>query len=261
MSVVQLCDGGQSPSRVKASMLFRLHYVDFVCAEHQQPAPTIEPICSSVRSTSAKARDKRTCSCETQQQRSSAMAQSPPRKTICQCFQACAISICDNLQGGCLREWQNLSRCLTVSLSFYIKRQDRFTSAAPLSDMAVPKALPTTASELEENRRRFYEALLQRPANKITRRHSPRGTIWLPHILYLLSLPPTVAGFSIYALFPGPPTCCILWNRKISSGQSITGVTDVNTFPCYVWVTSSSQSAVLNNRKNQTLALRQTLCR
>lgn len=119
MSVVQLCDGGQSPSRVKASMLFRLHYVDFVCAEHQQPAPKIEPICSSVRSTSAKARDKRTCSCETQQQRSSAMAQSPPRKTICQCFQACAISICDNLQGGCLREWQNLSRCLTVSLFLY----------------------------------------------------------------------------------------------------------------------------------------------
>lgn len=31
------------------------------------------------------------------------------------------------------------------------------------------------------------------------------------------------------------------------------GVTDVNTFPCDVWVTYSSQTAVLNNRKKQPL--------
>lgn len=70
-----------------------------------------------------------------------------------------------------------------------------FVSAAPLSDIAVPKALPTTASELEEGRRRLYKAPLQRPANKITRRHSPRGTIWLPRILYLLSSPPRHCRF------------------------------------------------------------------
>lgn len=132
------------------------------------------------------------------------MAQSPPRKTICHRFQACAISICDNLQGGCLRERQNLSWRLPVSLA--IKRQDMFASAAPLSDAAVPKALPIPASEPEERRRRLCEDPLQRPANKITRRHSPRGTIWLPHILYLLSLPPRRRRFLYLCSLSWPPT-------------------------------------------------------
>lgn len=180
-------------------MLFRLRDVNFVGAEHQQPALKIEPICSSVRSASARAKDKLKCISETRQQRSSAMARSLPRKTICQCFQACAISICDNLQGGCLRVTKSVKapRSLSLSPSVYyslpflsIKQQDMFASAAPLSDMPVSKALPITATELEERRRRLYKALFQRPANKITRRHSPRGTIWLPHTLYLLSSPP-----------------------------------------------------------------------
>lgn len=101
-------------------------------------------------------------------------------------------------------EWQNLSRRLTVSLS--IKRQDMFASAAPLSDMAVPKALPIPASEPEERRRRLYKDPLQRPANKITRRHSPRGTIWLLHILYLLSSPPRRRRFLYLCYLSWPPT-------------------------------------------------------
>ena len=45
------------------------------------------------------------------------MAHSPLCKTICHCFQGSAISIYDNLGGGCLREWQNLSQCVTFTLS------------------------------------------------------------------------------------------------------------------------------------------------
>lgn len=57
-----------------------------------------------------------------------------------------AISICDNLRGDHLREWQRLSPCVT----FCGERRDAFETAAPLSDMAVPKALPGTARPLEE---------------------------------------------------------------------------------------------------------------
>lgn len=59
------------------------------------------------------------------------------------------------------------------------RRQDIFESATPLSDMAVPKALPITAGKLEGRSRRLYRDLF---ANKITGRRSPQGTIWLPHI-------------------------------------------------------------------------------
>lgn len=98
-----------------------------------------------------------------------------------------SVTICRADASESYKTYHRASQSLSLSLS--IKRQHMFASAAPLSDMAVPKALPITASELEERRRQLYKALLQRPANKITRRHSPRGTIWLPHILYLLSSP------------------------------------------------------------------------
>lgn len=57
-----------------------------------------------------------------------------------------AISIYDNLRGDHLREWQRLSPCVTFSG----ERRDAFETAAPLSDMAVPKALPGTARPVEE---------------------------------------------------------------------------------------------------------------
>lgn len=76
---------------------------------------------------------------------------------------------------------QRVTKAVTVRHfhSLSSKRRDIFESAAPLSDMAVPKALPITAGRLEERRRRLYRDLF---ANKITGRHSPQGTIWLPHI-------------------------------------------------------------------------------
>lgn len=170
--------------------------MNFVGAEHQQPAPKIEPICSSVRST----KDKHTCSYETRQQRSLAMRSPHLAKQFVSASRLVpflSVTICradasesDKTCHGASQSIPLSFSLSPLSLSLSIKRRDMFASAAPLSDMAVPKALPITASELEESRRRLYKAPLQRPANKITRRHSPRGTIWLPHILYLLSSRP-----------------------------------------------------------------------
>lgn len=124
------------------------------------------------------------------------------------------------------------------------KRQDIFESAAPLSDMAVPKALPITAGKLEERRLRLYRDLF---ANKITGRHSPQGTIWLPRVRTCLHHSLTITGFSIYRRSPvHPPTHSILQNSnqnlanwRISFRQSIIRVTDVNTSSRNVWITSS----------------------
>lgn len=43
------------------------------------------------------------------------------------------------------------------SLALSVKQRGMFASVAPLSDMAVPKALPIPASQLEERRRRLYK--------------------------------------------------------------------------------------------------------
>lgn len=47
------------------------------------------------------------------------------------------------------------------------------------ADMAAPKALPITQGKLKKRSWRLYGDLF---ANKITGRHSPQGTIWLPHL-------------------------------------------------------------------------------
>lgn len=91
------------------------------------------------------------------------------------------------------------------------ERQDIFESAAPLSDMAVPKALPITASELEER----SGATLQRPICKqnhwetFPTRHHLAAT----HTCLLYSLAIAVFFFfpSIYRRSPVcPPTRCVL---------------------------------------------------
>lgn len=78
------------------------------------------------------------------------------------------------------------------------ERQDIFESAAPLSDMAVPKALPITASELEER----SGATLQRPICKqnhwetFPTRHHLAAT----HTCLLYSL--AIAVFFFFFFFP-----------------------------------------------------------
>lgn len=94
-----------------------------------------------------------------------------------------------------------------------------FASVAPLSDMAVPKALPIPASELEERRRRLYKDPQQRPANNITRRHSPTRR----HLAAAHTVPAfiAVAGFSLYALLPGrPPTATCKTGKSPPGNQS-----------------------------------------
>lgn len=123
------------------------------------------------------------------------------------------------------------------------KRQDIFESVAPLSDMAVPKALPITAGKLEERSRWLYRDLF---ANKITGRHSPQGTIWLPHIPAFITPSPSLVSLFIDALLATHPhiaSCKTatknVANWRLSFRQSIIIVTDVNTSPCYAWITSS----------------------
>lgn len=79
------------------------------------------------------------------------------------------------------------------------KRRDIFESAAPLSDMAVPKALPITVGGEEP-------ATLQRPICKQnhwetfpTRHHLAATHTCLRHSLI-------ITGFSIYRLLSCPPT-------------------------------------------------------
>lgn len=102
------------------------------------------------------------------------------------------------------RSPQRVTKPVTVRHfhSFSGKRQDIFESAAPLSDMAVPKALPITAGKLEERSRRLYRDLF---ANKITGRHSPQGTIWLPHIPASITPSPSPASLFIDALLSTHP--------------------------------------------------------
>lgn len=137
------------------------------------------------------------------------------------------------------------------------KRQDISESAAPLSDMAVPKALPITAGKLEERSRWLYRDLF---ANKITGRHFPQGTIWLPHIPAFItpspSLPPLFIDVFL-ATHSHTASCKTatenVANWRISFRQSIIRVTHVNTSPCNAWITSSQQSALLNIRNEQSV--------
>lgn len=102
------------------------------------------------------------------------------------------------------RSSQRVTKPVTVRHFHFLpgKRRDIFKSAAPLSDMAVPKALPITACKSEERSRWLYRDLF---ANKITGRRSPQGTIWLPHIPASIT-PSLSAAFSIYRLCSRPPT-------------------------------------------------------
>lgn len=126
------------------------------------------------------------------------------------------------------------------------KRQDIFKSAAPLSDMAVPKALSITAGKSEERSRWLYRDLF---AKRITGRHSPQSTIWHPHIQYL---PPMhhchITSSPIYsrslAHLPTHTDSCktatkILQTEELPSGSQSSGW-QMSTHLLYnVWITSS----------------------